>query len=115
MHTSQSPSSTDQKTCQLSVPSPEEREELHVEETLEVESSAVHTESNSQSNEVKESVLRRSARTTRTSSTLLFTTRRRDYHPPLELQSEIRRKAIAVSSSTSAPIKSFRHRALKLA
>ena len=52
VHTSQSQSSTDQRTCQLFVQSPEEREAVHVEETHEVESSAVHSQSNSHSNEV---------------------------------------------------------------
>ena len=68
VHTSQSQSSTDQRTCQSSVQSPEEREAVHVEETRDVEPSAAHSQSNLQSSEVgaptEEPVLRRSSRTT---------------------------------------------------
>ena len=68
VNTSQSQLSTDQKTYQSSVQSPEEREVMQVEETGEVESSAAHVQSNSQSNEVgapaEELVLRRSSGTT---------------------------------------------------
>ena len=52
MHTSQSQSSTDQRACQSSVQSPEEREAVHAEETREVEPSAAHSQSDLQSSEV---------------------------------------------------------------
>ena len=65
---SPSQSSTDRKTCQSSVQSPEEREAVHVEETHEVEPSAALSQSNLQPSEVgapaEEPVLRRSSRTT---------------------------------------------------
>ena len=68
VHTSQSQSSTDQRTCQSSVQSPEEREAVRAEETREVEPSAAHSQSDLQSSEVgapaEEPVLRRSSRTT---------------------------------------------------
>ena len=68
VHTSPSQSSTDQRTCQSSVQSPEESEAVHAEETREVEPSAAHSQSTLQSSEVgapaEEPVLRRSSRTT---------------------------------------------------
>ena len=68
VHTSPSQSSTDQRTCQSSLQSPEEREAVHAEETREVEPSAAHPQLDLQSSEVgapaEEPVLRRSSRTT---------------------------------------------------
>ena len=74
-HTNQSQPSTDQKICQLlSVWSQEKGKAVHIEETHKVESSAAHSQPNSQSNEVEaqasELVLRRSSRTTQKLSRL---------------------------------------------